>query len=78
MEEKYYLDTNVIIAYAFEEEVNHEAAVKLLNRLEGQLVTSVFTLLEAATVLSRETRLRYRLPPGTRQATTQTQSRANT
>lgn len=48
-----YLDTNVIISYMDEEDPNHEAAVRLLKKLEERRVVSELVLLELATVYSR-------------------------
>jgi len=59
----YYLDTNVIIAYGFKEETHHKIARKAIEELKGPFCISAWSLVELATVLSRQTKVRYRFPP---------------
>ena len=51
-----YIDTNVIISYLNNEDINHSKALKLLNNNEN-VTTSSVTLLELRAVLSRTTNL---------------------
>jgi predicted nucleic acid-binding protein len=48
-----YVDTNVVIAYAFERDPNHERAKKLISMLGAHLISSPLTLVELHSVLLR-------------------------
>lgn len=58
----FYLDTDVILAYNYETEVQHWRAVDLIERIEGsKFYTSSFTILELYCVVSRNIG-KYKLP----------------
>jgi len=60
-----YLDTNVLIAYYFEEDENHRSAEKIVENLRSgrkQPFISPLTLTEIFSVISRNI-WKYRLPP---------------
>jgi len=59
----YYLDTNVIIAYGFREEVHHKIAKKAVNNLKGPFCISAWSLVELAAALSRQKKMQYKFPP---------------
>jgi len=63
-----YLDTNVIIAYGFDGDPNHEKAVSIIEggRSVGEFYGSTFTLVELFCALYRNIQ-KYRLPPGIEQ-----------
>lgn len=63
-----YLDTCVIISYGFENDRNHDEAVKLIKEIksDGRFYSSTLTLTELHCVLSRRMH-QYRLPPGIEQ-----------
>ena len=48
-----YIDTNVIVSFIDEKDLNHEKALKLINKLPKDRVVSRLTLLELASVYSR-------------------------
>jgi predicted nucleic acid-binding protein len=48
-----YIDTNVIISFVDEEDPNHEKALRLVNKLPKDRVTSMLTLVELVSVYSR-------------------------
>ncbi len=59
-----YVDTNIVLAYAFEEEKQHTDAERMVTeaRERGAFYISSFTILELYCVLSRNIS-KYRLPP---------------
>lgn len=61
-DQTYYLDTNVIFAYAIQEDNCHKEAKQLINSLgKGEFYTSTYTLVELHTFISRESD-EYNLP----------------
>jgi predicted nucleic acid-binding protein len=48
-----YIDTDVIISFVDEEDPNHEKALRLVNKLPKDRVTSMLTLVELVSVYSR-------------------------
>jgi len=48
-----YIDTNVIISFVDEKDPNHEKALRLVNKLPKDRVTSMLTLVELVSVYSR-------------------------
>jgi len=50
---KFFIDTNVLISYVVETDVNHRQAVKLVNNIKGEKVISDYVILEMACVFSR-------------------------
>lgn len=57
----YYLDTQVILAYSYDSETEHDNAVKVLKDLDGDYYTSPIGLLELYGVVSRNVN-KFELP----------------
>lgn len=58
-----YVDTNVVVAYGFKNDPNHQNARKIIDKLRSQnLISSPITLVELYSVLSRR-HDQYKPPP---------------
>jgi len=61
----FYLDTDVILAYNYETEVQHWRAVNLIEKIEGsKFYASPFSILELCCTVSRDIN-KYKLPSPT-------------
>ena len=48
-----YIDTNIIISFMDELDINHKRAISLLSKLSNKLIVSKLTLIELADVYAR-------------------------